>query len=214
MHYFITIQYPYEYLSVTLSSNVSIIESITITKFQAVSKLIPAIAQLLKNHKLTLDQISCIGINTGPGPFNTLRTIIATANALSFAKKIPLVGCNGLQLMLDSNKLNHRQIVILDAFGNDVYYAISQTNQMGYASINELATMINALAQQTHYFIGNAITKHRSTLENQIKGDVYYDTENLFSSEESLYLATQDKYHAGLTEQELYPLYFQSPVTK
>jgi tRNA threonylcarbamoyl adenosine modification protein YeaZ len=213
MHYFITIQYPYEYLCVTLSSQNVIIESATITKFQAVGKLIPTIGQLLQKHSLELQNISCIGINTGPGPFNTLRSVIATANGISFAKKIPLIGLNGLQLMLD-DYAHQTTVAILDACGNDVYFAIKQTGQMGYTSINNLIEMINALDNQTTYIIGNGIIKHHDILQNQVKGNVESDNNYLFASHESLYQATKINFFSGIQEKELYPLYFESPVTK
>jgi len=213
MHYFITIQYPYEYLCVTLSSEVAIIESQTITKFKAVSKLIPTIQELLHNHNIHLNEISCFGINTGPGPFNTLRSIIATANGINFAIKTPLIECNSLEIML-SNSLKQSTVVILDACGSDVYYGIKQTAQTGYTSIDKLITMVNNLQNQTTYFIGNGIIKHQDLLKNNIQGISHFDTNFLFSSAESLYQTTKQLYFAGIRQEELYPLYFQSPVIK
>ncbi len=128
MSYFVTIQYPYNHLTVTLSDDTAIISTETISKFQAMSSLIPTLQTMLTTHDIAMDEIACIGVNTGPGPFNTLRSIIATANGISFAKQIPLIGCNGLELMLQE-QTDCNVVVILDAFGSDVYFAIKLTKE-------------------------------------------------------------------------------------
>ena len=136
MSYIITIQYPYQHLEMSISCNSSILETQIVPKIQAVGLIIPTMQQLLEHHNLTLSDIACIGINTGPGPFNTLRAIIATANGIAFAQKIPLVACNGLELLLKENESESNQVAILDAFGNDVYYAIKSSELQGYMPIN------------------------------------------------------------------------------
>jgi tRNA threonylcarbamoyl adenosine modification protein YeaZ len=234
MSYFITIQYPYQYLTITLSDNTTMVETQTISKFQAISLLIPTLKTMLDNHNLTLADIACIGINTGPGPFNTLRSIIATANGISFAKQIPLVGCNGLDLMLQETN-NHNTVVILDAFGSDVYFAIKAsdyapasaksygghgkastdtTGTSGYNSIENLMTELNQSANTTITFIGNGAIKHQEYIVNNFAGSAKFVEDCLFASPQSLVNATYSKFSQGQTEKEIFPLYFASPVVK
>lgn len=54
--------------------------------------ILPQIDKILKKHLLKLKIISEIRINTGPGSFTGLRVGLASANALSFALKIPVNG--------------------------------------------------------------------------------------------------------------------------
>lgn len=54
--------------------------------------LLPAIDQLLKKNKLALKDLIGIIVNSGPGSYTGLRVGIATANALSFGLRIPIVG--------------------------------------------------------------------------------------------------------------------------
>ena len=213
MPYFITIQYPYQYLTISLSDNTTMVETQTISKFQAISLLIPTLKTMLDARNLTLADIACIGINTGPGPFNTLRSIIATANGISFAKQIPLVGCNGLDLMLQETD-DHNAVVILDAFGSDVYFAIKSSGTSGYNSIENLVTELNHSEQKTIIFIGNGAIKHQEYITNNFAGSAIFTNDCLFASPQSLVNATYSKFSQGLMEKEIFPLYFASPVVK
>jgi len=54
--------------------------------------VLPMIEQLLKKHKMSLEQIDAVEVNTGPGSFTGLRVGIAIANTLGFSLKIPING--------------------------------------------------------------------------------------------------------------------------
>jgi tRNA threonylcarbamoyl adenosine modification protein YeaZ len=207
------IQYPYQYLTITLSDNTTMVETQTISKFQAISLLIPTLKKMLESHNLTLTDIACIGVNIGPGPFNTLRSIIATANGISFAKQIPLVGCNGLDLMLQETD-NQNTVVILDAFGNDVYFAIKASSNFGYNSIENLITELNQSTDKAITFIGNGAIKHQEYIVNNFAGSAKFVEDSLFASPQSLVNATCSKFSQGQIEKEIFPLYFASPVVK
>ena len=214
MSYVITIQYPYQHLEMSISCNSSILQTVIVPKIQAVGLIIPTMQQLLKNHNLTLSDIACIGINTGPGPFNTLRAIIATANGIAFAQKIPLVACNGLELLLQEN-IDENQVAILDAFGTDVYYAIKSTCQQGYMPITDLITMLNASHNnQTVKFIGNGSVKHHDYILQNFIGSAQIHPDLLFATAATLVKTTHKKFSKNLIDAEIFPLYFASPVTK
>ena len=215
MSYIITIQYPYQYLEMSISYNSSILQTVIVPKIQAVGLIIPTMQQLLKNHNLTLSDIACIGVNTGPGPFNTLRAIIATANGIAFAQKIPLVACNGLELLLEENGSELNQVAVLDAFGTDVYYAIKSSGLQGYMPITDLIHMINTSHQnQAVTFIGNGSVKHQDYILQNFTGTTYINHELLFATSKILVATTYKKFNGNLTESEIFPLYFASPVTK
>jgi tRNA A37 threonylcarbamoyladenosine modification protein TsaB len=214
MPYFITIQYPYQYLTITLSDNTTMLDTQTISKFQAISNLIPAFKAMLLTHNLTLADIACIGINTGPGPFNTLRSIIATANAISFAQQIPLVACNGLELLLQEHG-EQNQVAILDAFGTDIYFEIKSNAQQGYNSIENLMTELNnSVKNETITFIGNGAIKHQEFITKNFTGTAHFNDQLLFASTQSLINETYKKFTNQATATEIFPLYFTSPVVK
>jgi len=214
MSFIITIQYPYQYLEMSIACNSITLETIVVPKIQAVGLIIPTLQQLLSNHGLILSDITCIGINTGPGPFNTLRAIIATANGIAFAQKIPLIDCNGLELLLQENKDQH-QVAILDAFGNDVYFAIKESGQQGYTSISDLVTLLNtSYKNQSIMFVGNGSVKHHDYIAQNFTGHAQINRDLLFATSTALIDQTYKKYRENCTATEIFPLYFQSPVTK
>ncbi len=213
MSYFITIQYPYQYLTVTLSSDKNILTTEIISKFQAVSGLLPALDRILTEYNLKLTDIACIGVNTGPGPFNTLRSIIATANALAFAQKIPLIGSNGLAIFINEQS-DKNVIAILDACGNDVYFGIKITGEFGYDTIENVLEKVKALDQKNIIFIGNGTVKHHSKILEHFHNQATINQENLFASTQSLVDTTVEQFIQNKTDQELFPLYFASPVVK
>ena len=224
MPYFITIQYPYDHLTITLSDATKIIQSMSIDKFKAVADLVPTLESILVENQLTLKDISCIGVNTGPGPFNTLRSIIATINAIAYATNIQLVGCNGLDLMLEDS--TDTSLVILDAFGSDIYYGVSKslTKQLpenvglqnqGYTSIQELVAQLNKIQLSTPLTcIGNGLIKYQTYISQNYNGITEYKTDKLFATKESLVLATRNQFSDKKTQLQLFPLYFESPVVK
>jgi len=54
--------------------------------------VLPLVDQLLKKHKLTLQDITEITVNPGPGSFTGVRVGITIANTLGFLLKIPING--------------------------------------------------------------------------------------------------------------------------
>ncbi len=57
--------------------------------------LLPMIQKLLKKTKLTLDDLTEIKVNPGPGSFTGTRVGVSIANILGFALKIPVNGKRG-----------------------------------------------------------------------------------------------------------------------
>ncbi|HUQ85160.1 MAG TPA: tRNA (adenosine(37)-N6)-threonylcarbamoyltransferase complex dimerization subunit type 1 TsaB [Candidatus Limnocylindrales bacterium] len=54
--------------------------------------VLPLIEKLLKEHKISLNNIDEITVNPGPGSFTGLRVGVAIANTLGFLLKIPING--------------------------------------------------------------------------------------------------------------------------
>lgn len=118
------IQTTYECCEVGIFNNTDLIASCKIDKLRVSADLIPEINTLLSDNNLKLNDLSCIGINKGPGPFSTLRVIIATVNGLSFGTGIPLIGIDGLHALLLENSSSDfpLTVALLNAYNNDVYY--------------------------------------------------------------------------------------------
>lgn len=60
--------------------------------FQKAQIVLPLIDKLLKRHKLSIQDIDRIEVNTGPGSFTGLRVGISVANTLAWVCNIPING--------------------------------------------------------------------------------------------------------------------------
>ena len=78
---------------IALAQGDSVIINKTVqAQYKQAEKLLPEIDKLLRLSKKKLNQLKGIVVVTGPGPFTALRIGIITANTLSWALKIPIVG--------------------------------------------------------------------------------------------------------------------------
>ena len=210
MSHLITVQYPYQHLEVSFLKNQTIVETKKIPKFEAVKLLIPTIQSLLDQHHCKLNEIAAIGINVGPGPFNTLRSIITTANGINFVNKTPLIACNGLTMLLQ-NKPN--TVALLNAFGKDVYFAFN--DKQGYCSIANLVNDLNnEFSNETIEFIGNGSIQHKDFIIKSFAGTATFNANQEFASPEAMANETYQHFVNKNFTKQLRPLYFQSPAIK
>ncbi len=61
-------------------------------------QLLVEIKKFCKKQKVGLNQLKKIAVVVGPGGFSRLRTAVATANALAFGLKIPVIGLSKHQV--------------------------------------------------------------------------------------------------------------------
>src|SRR5581483_9504934 len=123
---YIIIHHTHETFEVALFVNITLHRTIIDDKRLASKTLIFHINALLQETNTTLNQLSFIGINQGPGLFSTLRSIITTVNALHFSHSIPLIGIDALEATLIEfqDPLYPTTIALLDAFNHEIYYGI------------------------------------------------------------------------------------------
>ena len=90
-----------DYCSVSMIEDGKVIdsESINIKKSHSEFILI-LIKNLLKRVKISLNQLSAIAVNKGPGSYTGLRIGVSTAKGLCFSLDLPLLSVNSLDLMI------------------------------------------------------------------------------------------------------------------
>src|SRR6266404_76305 len=140
---YIAIQNTYEIFEMALFLNDVCVDHIQEDKRHTSKLFIPLLDQLLKKNNVYINDLDFCAVNCGPGPFSTLRSIIASVNGLHLAINIPLIGIDGLEATFlefyDSNYAN--TVVLLNAFNNEVYYLIAHQDQViakGYKKIDDL----------------------------------------------------------------------------
>jgi tRNA threonylcarbamoyladenosine biosynthesis protein TsaB len=172
MSHYLALQSTYTDVECALFRGTSFVEAIRISKTESSSLMLIAIQDLLKKHSITFQSLDFLAINSGPGPFTTLRVVIATVNGLSFAGGIPLIGVDGLKVFLSEYHKTIPTIALLNAFGGDLYFGI-QVDDMVQTGFEQAATLLPHLAErfanQPIQLIGNGIAHHRALVDSLLK---------------------------------------------
>lgn len=127
---FVALQGSYSSLEMGFFNEEVVLSSACYDELRASSNLVPLLEEFLNKNKSSLDKLSFIAVDKGPGAFTSLRATIASLNGIAFAKKIPLIGINSLEALqvqavyYGSPKNTRYIIVLLNAYNNDVYYRI------------------------------------------------------------------------------------------
>ncbi len=166
--YSLAFQATYHGIDYALYNNALLVKDCFLSKNQACSLLMADLNTLLETEKITWHDITFIGASQGPAPFTTLRALIASINGISFATKIPLVGVDGLQaFLLQEHHTNSISVVLLNAFGNDVYFGIQKEKDSSTGYANGKTFLENLAATYPHetvHFAGNGITLWHTTI--------------------------------------------------
>jgi tRNA threonylcarbamoyladenosine biosynthesis protein TsaB len=169
MHSYIAIQNTYDTFAMALFINNKPVDQLSEDKRHTSKLLIPLLDQLLARNNIKFSDLSFCVVNCGPGPFSTLRSIIASVNGLHLATNIPLIGIDGLDatfLEFYNPNYNHT-VVLLNAFNNEVYYLIADGEQIVSKGYKKIDTFLDDLKQKYPApinFIGNGVTLHHDLI--------------------------------------------------
>lgn len=100
--------------------------------------LTPAIEFTCGQAQVELSDIGLVAVDVGPGLFTGLRVGIATAKAVAFALRVPMIGVSSLDLLAFPVRFSQRLIVTaIDARRGEVYYAFYRQVPGGVQRISE-----------------------------------------------------------------------------
>jgi tRNA threonylcarbamoyladenosine biosynthesis protein TsaB len=86
--------------------------------------LAPAIELVCAQANVGLGRIGCVAVDVGPGLFTGLRVGVATAKAMAFALRVPMIGLCSLDLLAFPVRHTRRLIVaVVDARRGEVFSA-------------------------------------------------------------------------------------------
>jgi len=184
MTLYLAIQNTYTHLQMALFKENDQCAFAEIDKTKASKECILVLDSILRENQITLSDLSFIAVNQGPGPFTTLRVVIATVNGLSFATKIPLIGINALESFLEeyATESHVNSVALLNAFGHDLYYGVKAGNDAplyGCANIQTLVTEINQkIPNGPILFLGNGIHQCKEILQATFGDRAYFLSSN------------------------------------
>lgn len=180
--YFLAIQATYQGIDVALCLDGNVQQVITLSKFDASRLLIVTIDSLLKAQAITPQSLAYIAVNQGPGPFTTLRTLLATVNGIAFALPIPLLGIDGLAALASEFCTDGLLVGMLNAFNKDVYYVIGQNemvHEFGCKQAQELMTQLaTQFSNQYLTVVGNAVPLYAADLDDLFGSRVFIKDPN------------------------------------
>ena len=182
---FLCIQHTYNGIEVALFNDNKIIDKIFEDKKRASKYFVTCINSLLDRNNLGLKDLHFIATNKGPGPFTTLRVVLASVNGLAFAIKKPIIGVDGLDaIFLEHARENLVTVALLDAFGKDVNFGVSHkvlssdlsNIDKGYKNIEVLLKDLgNLFKGEKIYFIGNGALKYRDNILDLFGSKAIFD---------------------------------------
>lgn len=86
--------------------------------------LVPAVDFICGQAGIDLSEIGLVAVDVGPGLFTGLRVGVATAKAVAFALRVPMIGVASLDLLAFPVRFSNRLIVAaIDARRGELYYA-------------------------------------------------------------------------------------------
>lgn len=141
------------------------------------TQLLPHLAHLLNQTKLSLQSTSGIIVARGPGSFNGLRVGISTAKGLAFSLGIPIVGISTLEVAAYQHAETGLPICpIFNARRGEIATAIYQAKHNEWRQlIAEHITTVEILCSQTTtktIFCGEFIPFIAAQLRKQLKQEV------------------------------------------
>ena len=204
-------------------------------------ELLERIRRLVTECGQTMQSLEAIAVATGPGSFNGLRVALATAKALSFALRIPLVGVSTLDVIAAQQQQWSGPIcAVMEAGRGELYAACYQFDKVGKAGqlsyeMRRLSDyLLEAPAQLIDYvlahvdewagvpgeralpdvlFCGEMSEASRAALSERLPDGLFLSA--LQSTRHAVTLATLalSRFHSGIVDDPLLlePLYLRRP---
>lgn len=171
----------YKSFAITLFREDQLLETIYVDSLSASAYLLSTFQNILEQNNLSIEDLSFLAIDQGPGAFTSLRVILSTVNGIAFAHKIPLIGIDGLDALTQETLMLHVKnvggasvsiIALLNAYNDEVYYSITQNSQKlipnCYKKIDVLLDDVkNLCGEELLLFTGNGSELFKNKIEEK-----------------------------------------------
>jgi len=142
--------------------------------------LTPAIDFIARQARVDLSEISAVAIDVGPGLFTGLRVGVASAKAIAFALRVPMVGVVSLDLLAFAVRHSPRAIhAVLDARRGEVFTApyrqvpggVQRLAEPSVGTPEDLASDLVAAGEEC-LLVGDGAIRHRELFEQVRRVDI------------------------------------------
>ncbi len=142
--------------------------------------LTPQIEFTLGQARITIDEISVVAVDVGPGLYTGLRVGLATAMATAFGLSVPMIGVNSLDLVAFPLRHTRRLIAAaIDARRGELFTAFYRQVPGGLQRVGEPAVMTpddlyaNLQATGTECLVvGDGALRYRDQLDGMTKVEI------------------------------------------
>ena len=175
----------------------------------------PLIVEVLKETKLTIEELSAIALGKGPGSYTGLRIGVSAAKGLCFTHNIPLLAINSLEILafacVSENGIiipmtDARRMEVYSAVFNHHYQLVRKTE----AEIITKDSFLEYLEEGSVYFLGDGAEKCKEIISH--KNAFFIDEK--FPSAKEMAQISYDKYKKNDIEDLAYfePFYLKNFV--
>jgi tRNA threonylcarbamoyladenosine biosynthesis protein TsaB len=136
--------------------------------------LAPAIAFCCEQAGVDVDRVTGVAVGVGPGLYTGLRVGIATAQTFAAARRLPVVGMSGMDVIAFQARASRRLVcVALDARRGEVFYAfyrsapggVQRESDLQVGRPEALAADIGATGEDV-LVLGDAVLTYREQLDD------------------------------------------------
>ncbi|XOV78757.1 MAG: tRNA (adenosine(37)-N6)-threonylcarbamoyltransferase complex dimerization subunit type 1 TsaB [Aestuariibacter sp.] len=210
-----------EACSVAFSLNGTVTSKFAVCPQEHSKRLLPMVDELLKDAKVTINDIDILGVGIGPGSFTGVRIAMGMAQGLAFGAKIPVVGASTLQAM--AQETYHRTGVgqvysAIDARMSEVYFAGFDVDDAGLMCEREVQQVLPPQQVASEYlgsgrefgFAGTGWQAY-SELQNSVSGAplVQYPSAEFMLP----FVIAQLEQQKAIDIMDLEPVYLRDKVT-
>ena len=165
--------------------------------------------QVLKRASIDLRDISALAVGVGPGSFTGIRTAVSVAQAISYARNIPLISIPSLFRSIPQE--NGRYMVALDARQGGAFCLLVQVEKervlpdfsFSKLPVNELFSFAT---KHSYVLVADAILSARLTIPATIASDSCLHVGQLcysrWKQQEYCIGTTPELYYLGATQAE------------
>jgi tRNA threonylcarbamoyl adenosine modification protein YeaZ len=184
-------------------------------------ELLPHLAQLLDEAKVSLKDTSGVIVAKGPGSFNGLRVGLSTAKGLAFSLSVPIIGISSLEMEAYRHADTGLPICpIFNAGRGEIAAALYQKKDNDWRQLTpEHITTVDALSKEISektIFCGEYVATIARQLKARLKGKAVIAPDQMRSAVSLIELA-KPRIDAGDYDDPttLQPLYLRRPpITK
>jgi tRNA threonylcarbamoyladenosine biosynthesis protein TsaB len=139
------------------------------------------IDEIMKESGASFDDLSAVSVSMGPGSYTGLRIGVSTAKGICYARSIPLIAMNTLDIMtngflrsngnlLTENQNNVILCPMIDARRMEVYMALYNSSGIRIketsAEIIDESSFSELLRENTLYLFGNGAAKFKNIISH------------------------------------------------